>query len=303
MALADHLRELRNRVLVAACAILLAAVPGWLLYEPLNERLYAPLTALGGDVNFATLTDPFAVHLQVALFAAVVMSSPVWLYEIWAFIVPGLTKKEKRTAAAFIVAAVPLFLAGCYLAYLTLPKAVDILVGFTPPSARNIIAASDYFGFTTRFILAFGCAFLLPVFLVGLNLAHVLPGRVMLRSWRFAVVGLLVFAAVMTPTPDPWTMLALAGPMWALYFAACGVALLVDRRRKASRPEWADSLGDDEASSLDDLAVDATGATAETMTVAPPARVRDAGRTEPVVLSTVQTPEDLERPQTPPRAP
>lgn len=249
MALAEHLRELRNRVVVAAAALLLGTIAGWSLYDPVNALLFAPLQRLGGEPNYPSLTDPLAVHLQVALFIGVIVSSPVWLYQIWAFVVPGLTKREKRTAAFFLLTAVPLFLTGCYLAYLTLPKAVEILVSFTPPGARNILPASDYFGFTTRFILAFGCAFLLPVFLVGLNLAHVLPGRVMLRGWRVATIALFVFAAVMTPTPDPWTMLALAVPMIALYFGACGVALLVDRRRDRSRPSWAD-LDDETASPL-----------------------------------------------------
>ncbi len=248
MALVEHLRELRNRFLIAAGAILLATVPGWMWYEPVVGRLLEPLVANGGEANFPGLTDAFAVHVQVSLFVALIISSPIWVYQIWAFIVPGLTTREKRTALAFMVTAIPLFLAGCYLAYLTLPKAVEILISFnTLPGARNLMIASDYFGFTTRFILAFGLAFLLPIFMVGLNLAHVLPARLMLRGWRFAVIFIFIFAAVMTPTPDPWTMLSLALPMVGLYFAAYGVAALVDRRRAKRRPDWAD-LSDDEAS-------------------------------------------------------
>ncbi|HYO86531.1 MAG TPA: twin-arginine translocase subunit TatC [Dermatophilaceae bacterium] len=249
MALADHLREFRNRLLIAAGAIVLGCIPGWLLYDQLIRRLSEPLLARGGDINFGGLTDPFAVQLQMALFVGLLLASPMWLYQSWAFIVPGLTRREKRTAIAFILTAVPLFLSGCYLAYLTLPKAVDILLTFTPEGGRNIIAASDYLGFLTRFVLAFGFAFLLPVFLVGLNLAHVLSARAMLRGWRFAVIGLFLFAAVMTPTPDPWTMLALAVPLIALYFAAFAVAWLVDRRRDRTRPAWVE-VADDTASTL-----------------------------------------------------
>lgn len=250
MALADHLRELRNRFLISACAIVLASVPGWVFYPRLLLILEAPLRAAGGTLNYQNLTDPFAVQLGVALFVGVIAASPVWLYEVWAFIVPGLTRSERRTALAFICCAVPLFLAGCALAYVTLPKAIGILLGFTPTGAMNIMPAGDYLRFVTRFILAFGLAFLLPVLLVGLNVAHVLSAKAMFAGWRVAVIGLFVFAAVMTPTPDPWTMLALALPMCALFFAACGVAWLIDRRRARNRPDWADDLADDEASAL-----------------------------------------------------
>ncbi len=255
MPLIEHLRELRNRFLVAATAIVLATIPGWQLYNPLLEAITKPLLEQGGTPNMAGLTDPFAVQLQMAITFAFIVASPVWLYEIWAFIVPGLTKKEKRTALVFVLTAAPLFLAGCYLAYLTLPKAVEILLGFTPEGASNIILTIDYLGFVTRFLLAFGFAFLLPVFLVALNLIGVLSARAMLRAWRFAVVGIFIFAAIMTPTPDPWTMFSMALPMVALYFGAVGIAWLVDRRREKHRPDWTD-LDDDEASALD---LDAAG--------------------------------------------
>lgn len=250
MALGAHLRELRNRFLVAVGSIVVVAIPGWIWYPQLLLILEAPLRAAGGTLNYQNLTDPFAVQLGVSLFVGVIVASPIWLWQLWAFIVPGLTRRERRTALAFIVCAVPLFLSGCWLAYTTLPKAIAILLGFTPTGAMNIMPAGDYLRFVTRFILAFGLAFLLPVLLVGLNVAHVLSAKAMLAGWRIAVIGLFVFAAVMTPTPDPWTMLALALPMCALYFAACGVAWLIDRRRAKNRPEWADDLADDEASSL-----------------------------------------------------
>lgn len=250
MSLADHLRELRRRILIAAVAILLATVPGWNLYGPTLDALIRPVTGHGGQVNMGELTEPFALQLQVSIFIALIISSPVWLYELWAFIVPGLTKREKRTALGFIATSAPLFVAGCYLAYLTLPKAVEILLGFTPGTAVNIIGAQKYITFATRFVLAFGFAFLLPVFMVALNLIGILSAKVMLKAWRWAVVGIFVFAAIMTPTPDPWTMFSLALPMIALYFAAAGVATLNDRIRARKRPAWADDLADDQASPL-----------------------------------------------------
>lgn len=250
MALVEHLRELRNRFLVAAGAILIATIPGWSLYSPVMSALIEPIRVRGGQVNYQGLTDPFALQLQIAIYIGLFISSPIWLFQIWAFIVPGLTRREKRTAASFILTAVPLFLGGTYLAYLTLPKAVEILLGFTPEAGSNIIAADLYLNFTSKFLLAFGLAWLLPIFLVALNLIGVLPAAAMLRVWRFAVVGIFVFAAVMTPTPDPFTMFTLALPMCLLYFLAYGIAALNDKRRRRSRPAWADTLGDDEASPL-----------------------------------------------------
>lgn len=257
MSLGDHLRELRKRVVLAALGIVVGGVLGWVQYNWLLDKLQQPLIAVRLErgagslvaLNFGGVTEAFSIRLKVALFVGVIVSSPVWLYQLWAFIVPGLTRREKRTALAFIVAAVPLFLVGCGLADWALPKAVAILFGFTPSGAVNITNASDYLTFVTRFILAFGLAFLLPVLLVALNVAHVLPARVMLAGWRVAVMLIFVFAAMMTPTPDAWTMLALAAPMVGLYFAAVGIAMLLDRRRRRLQPDWV-STPDDQASAL-----------------------------------------------------
>ena len=186
MSLGDHLRELRNRLIVAIIAIVLGGVVGWLAYDWLLATLLraaagaepAARRRSGAARTSRGVTTAFSLKLKVALFVGVLIASPVWLYEVWAFIVPGLTRREKRTAMAFVAAAVPLFLAGCYLATWALPKAVEVLLGFTPHGAANLQNASDYLDFVTRFILAFGLAFLLPVFLVMLNVAHVLPARV-----------------------------------------------------------------------------------------------------------------------------
>jgi len=255
MSLGDHLRELRRRFVIAAAAVAVGSVLGWIQYDWLFNRIMAPLRKLATErhglvnINFGGITQPFTVQLQVALFIGVIVASPVWLYQVWGFIVPGLTKREKRTTAAFIGAAVPLFLAGCFLATQVVPKAVEVLLGFTPQGAANLPDAALYLTFVTRFILAFGLAFLLPVFLVALNVAHVLPARVMLKGWRIAVMLIFVFAAVMTPTPDAWTMLVLALPMVGLFYAAVGISTILDRRRARREPEWA-KLADDEASAL-----------------------------------------------------
>lgn len=257
MSLGDHLRELRRRVTFAAIALLVGAIVGWYLYDTVYQQLTQPLLDIAkerGDektiaLNFAGLTAAFSQRVSVAIFVGVIVSSPVWLYQLWAFIVPGLTRKEKRVSLAFIAATVPLFLGGCWFAFTTLPKAVQILISFTPDNAVNYPEAALYFSFVMRFILVFGVAFLMPVFLVALNVVHVLSARSMLRTWRVAVFIIFIFAAVATPTPDPFTMFLLALPLTVLYFLAIGVAALIDRRRARDKPDWAD-LADDEASTL-----------------------------------------------------
>jgi len=255
MSLGDHLRELRRRFVISATAIAIGSVLGWVQYDRLFNAIMEPLRKIAIErhglvnINFGGITQPFTVQLQVALFIGVIVASPVWLFQVWGFIVPGLTKRERRTSMAFIGAAVPLFLLGCLLATYTVPRAVEILLGFTPQGAANLPDAALYLTFVTRFILAFGLAFLLPVFLVGLNVAHVLPARIMLKGWRVAVLLIFVFAAMMTPTPDAWTMLVLAFPMVGFFFAAVGISTILDKRRARRDPEWL-KVADDEASPL-----------------------------------------------------
>ncbi|WP_347350094.1 twin-arginine translocase subunit TatC [Intrasporangium sp.] len=257
MSLADHLRELRNRVMISGGAVLAGAVVGWIYYDAIIGRLLKPLkdvAAERGDaglvnINFGGMTDPFATKITVSLFVGVILTSPVWLSQIWGFIVPGLTKKEKRVTRLFAAAAVPLFLAGCYAAFVMVPKAVGVLLDFTPTGVYNLQEGTAYLNFVLKFILAFGCAFLLPVFLVALNLAGVLPARTLLKAWRPAVMVIFVFAAVMTPTPDAYTMIVLALPMVVLFFASVGLAFFFDRRRERNKPDWLD-VPDDQASAL-----------------------------------------------------
>jgi sec-independent protein translocase protein TatC len=255
MSLGAHLRELRNRLTVAFAAVAITGSLGWIYYKPLLDHLTAPIKHVAKShglsvVNYAGsgVTGPFSVKVKVALFVGLLVASPVWIYEIWAFIVPGLTRREKRWAVVFVVASVPLFFAGAFLAWISFPKAVVTLLDLTPSDGANIIDATSYLTFLTRFILAFGLAFLLPVLMVGLNLARILPGRVLLKSWRVSIFLISLFAAVMTPSPDPWSMIIMAIPMVVLFFLAVGVALLVDRSR-ARRDPYA-GLSDDEASPL-----------------------------------------------------
>jgi len=249
---------LRRRFLIAAVAIFAAACVGWWKYKVLFDAIARPIDEIArkrgqaiSPLNFPDLTGSFALLITVGLFVGLILASPVWLYQIWAFVVPGLKRREKITSLLFIGAAVPLFLGGCALGYVTLPRVAEALLGFTPDAASNLLPAPEYFNFVLRYILAFGLSFLLPVFLVGLNAVGILPGRILLKAWRPAVFLIFLFAAVMTPTPDAWTMLALAVPMIMLFYLAIGVCFLLDRRKSRRNPveEWA-NVPDDEASPL-----------------------------------------------------
>jgi sec-independent protein translocase protein TatC len=260
MALVDHLRELRYRVIVAAIAVVITTSVALIFHRELSRVVMYPITTAINDhlaanphakseITINELTGGFMFMLKIAGVAGLIVSCPIWLYQLWAFIVPGLTKKERRISLAFIAAIVPLFLGGCALAYWVLPKVLAVLYGFTPPGASNIQQVADYFSFVTRFILAFGGAFLMPVFLVALSAIGILPSSSMVKAWRPAVFGIFVLSAALTPTPDAFTMFLMAGPLVVLYFAAIGVAKLIERGRRRARPVWAD-VADDEASSL-----------------------------------------------------
>lgn len=256
MSLAGHLRELRRRMATSAIAVLVSAALGWIYYPQVYSRLAAPFNdyKLGHpssviSLNFGNATAAFSQELSLAIFVGVLISSPVWLYQLWAFIMPGLTTRERRISLAFIAAIAALFLAGCTLAFHVLPKVLAVLYGFTPAGASNIQQVSEYFSFVTRFILAFGGAFLMPVFLVALSAIGILPSSAMLNAWRPAVFGIFVLSAILTPTPDAFTMFLMAFPLVALYFLAIGVSKLIERRRRRTRPDWAD-VSDDKATVL-----------------------------------------------------
>jgi sec-independent protein translocase protein TatC len=264
MPLRAHLLELRNRVFVAGVGVLLGAVAGWFLYDPIFNSLIEPLRDVAADpdrvvqVNFGNVATSFDLKIQMSIIIGVVVSSPVWIFQIWAFITPGLTRKERWYAIGFVAAAVPLFLGGVGVAWLVLPNAVEFLTGFTPETPEgfdtninsNIIEARDYLMFVSRLLLAFGIAFLIPVVMVALNLTGLASARGLLKGWRVAVVLIFVFAAIASPTPDLTPMFALAGPMIVLYFAAVGIAWVNDWRR--ARRDGTAGLADDEASVLDD---------------------------------------------------
>ena len=256
MALGEHFREFRRRLFVSAVAILIGALVAGYFYEQVFTFIQAPFNAYKEDnpeltisLNFAEATAALSNLLSLSIFVGVIAASPVWLYQAWAFIAPGLTRKEKKISLAFVASTIPLFLLGCWLAYKILPQSLFILYGISPVGTSNIQEASKYIAFVTRFILVFGLGFLFPVVLVGLNAMGLMPAKRLLSGWRVAIVLIFVFAAVATPTGDPFTMFVFALPLSVLYFCAYGVSWFLDRRREKARPDWL-NVSDTEASPL-----------------------------------------------------
>jgi len=241
MPLLDHLREFRKRVVRASVAILFASGFGWYFYNPIITKLALPVCDLAaaqkngathcGSLYINGVLGPLNLQIKVALLTGVILSAPFWLYQLWAFIAPGLHRKEKRNSILFFVSATPFFVAGATLGYLILPVAIKVLFGFTPNSLSNLVKFDDYLDFVMRIILLFGLAFELPIFLITFNLIGFLRGQTILKPWRIWVFCIVLFTAAFTPTGDPLTMSLLAVPLIVLYFMAGGIALLVDKRR------------------------------------------------------------------------
>lgn len=238
MSLGAHLVELRNRIFVSAIAILLGVVGGWFLTDWVWDALRQPVEDLGDRVAQITYSDigsGFDLRLQIALFIGVLFASPVWLYQIWAFFAPGLTRREKGYAFGFLGIAIPLFLGGVYAGWSVLPNIVHMMAGFQPSEDAFQLNARTYLDFAVKLMLAVGIGFVMPVFLVMLNFLGVLRGATILKNWRIAIVAIVLFAGITTPATELMTMFMLSGPIALLYFAAAGIAILRDRRVDARR--------------------------------------------------------------------
>ncbi|MCQ9366809.1 twin-arginine translocase subunit TatC [Brevibacterium sp. 50QC2O2] len=233
-----HLKEMRNRAIIIGVFLLIGVVVGWFLYQPVIGLLQSPLHELAeqdgkeAQVNFASVASPFDIRLKVAAFIGVIASSPIWLYQIFAFIMPGLKRKEKLYTLGFVLTALPMFLLGGTMAFFALPNAVKALGSFIPEGGSYIIPAGDYLSFVMLVILAFGVAFILPVLMVGLNMLTILSAHTIRKSWRWLVVLVFVFAAIATPSPDAVSMFYLVVPMLVMFFLAWLICALHDKRRR-----------------------------------------------------------------------
>jgi sec-independent protein translocase protein TatC len=249
MSLSDHFRELRARLMRSLLVMLLALVVAFFFYDQLLELVLDPYNqareVLGDDVRtdayIKGAAGPLMLQLKLCGVAALVASSPYWLYQIWAFVLPGLHANEKRWTRVFVAVAGPLFLLGVATGYYVLPKGLEVLIGFTPESLANLVEFGEYFSFLTRMLLVFGVAFEIPLFVVLLNLAGVVSGRSLGQHRAWIILGTFVFAAVATPSTDPFSMVMLAAPMTVLFLLSELIARFIDRRRaRADAAGWAD---------------------------------------------------------------
>ncbi|MEN3613022.1 twin-arginine translocase subunit TatC [Plantactinospora sp. ZYX-F-223] len=257
MTLIEHIRELRNRLFKASLGIVVGFGLGIWLADNVRHLLQQPYCELDGSTvdgkcQFTQLgpADILLLDLKIALWVGLIVAAPVWLYQLWAFIAPGLHRHERKYAYIFTALAAPLFAAGAVLAFFVVSKGLEFLVGLAGEDVANTLEITRYISFVTNMILMFGVAFEFPLIVLMLNFVGLVSGRKMLGWWRIAVFVFFLFSAIVTPTPDPFGMTALAICLCALYFAAVGVAMLNDRRRGRGKEVYA-GLDDDEVSPLD----------------------------------------------------
>lgn len=262
MTLAEHLIELRKRLFISMGAIAIGAVVGFLLWNRILDFMTAPLCKLPQSTQTVSgkcevyafdVLQPIAVRLKVALIGGVLLSAPVWLYQLWAFIAPGLHRKERRWAFWFIGTSVVLFIIGGAFAYFTLDKGLSFLLGIAGHRVRALPNVNSYFNFVTLMLLAFGVSFEFPILLVILNIAGVLTTDKMRSTRRITAFAIAVFAAVITPSQDPFTFTAMAAPMYAFFEGAIVFGRIRDRsRRRRIAEDPLAQLADDEMSVIDD---------------------------------------------------
>jgi sec-independent protein translocase protein TatC len=242
MSLIDHLKELRRRLLICIWALLAGSVAGFFLFEPVMRLIKSPYCDFlrdhpdkspfaqeGCSLIFLGAIDGFLITVKVIVFLALLAALPVILYQLWAFIVPGLTARERKWAIPFVALSVLLFLLGALAAYLTLPKALDFLLGVGGDFVNPLLTVDKYIGFVIFTILAFGLGFEFPILLISLSAAGVLTNETMRKYRRQVILGLAIFAAVITPSPDPISMLALLIPLYLFYEGAIIVSRLLKR--------------------------------------------------------------------------
>ncbi|MEU4534712.1 twin-arginine translocase subunit TatC [Streptosporangium sp. NPDC023825] len=259
MPLMEHLRELRNRLVIVLLAMVAGIIVGFIFFQPIWNFITEPYCQLPvsqilrkGECTFAIrgVFDAFLVNLKVAAMFAMVVSSPVWLYQIWGFVTPGLYSNEKRYSISFLALAIPLFLAGAALAYFIMDTGLALLLGFAPNNAVPLLEMDEYLSYALVMIIIFGVSFELPLLMVFLNVIGVLSHATVAKHRRMVIFIMFLFAALATPSTDPFSMIALAVPMVVLFALAEGVMYLRDKRQP--KGEDFSHLSDDEASSLDD---------------------------------------------------
>ncbi|MDN6259282.1 MAG: twin-arginine translocase subunit TatC [Corynebacterium sp.] len=244
MPLSGHLLEGRRRLTRVAAALVVAAVIAYLRSAQVREVLRAPVVDIAqtraAAINYDSITGAFDLKLRIAL------SSPVWLYQILAYVAPALTRREKRYAFGFLGAVIPLFVAGCAAGVAVFPRIVELLASFASADDSTLLQASYYFDFVLKLVLAAGVAFTFPAFIVVLNFMGVLSARTIARSWRGITISIVVFSALVTPAADLLSMFLIAVPMAVLFGISLAIAWIHDRRHRTDAPDWADLAEQDD---------------------------------------------------------
>jgi len=258
MPLMEHIRELRNRLLKALAAIVIGMAIGFIpaVYDRVWNFVYHPFKQAAAQLPHHVqllvigVFDPFMLRVQIAFFFGLIVTCPFWLYQIWAFIAPGLYHREKRWSYAFVAAAAPLFLAGATIAYFAMSRGLRYLLALAPSGIAVYPTINNYLSYFQAMILGFGLAFELPLALVMLNMVGILTHE-RIRKWRRIMIFLVfVFAGIASPSPDPLTMLMLAVPC-VLLIEVAEVIIWANDRRRANRPSAYAGLADDQLSPLD----------------------------------------------------
>ena len=289
MTLVEHLQELRRRIVIALIAIVLGTTLGFIWYQqapfglaPLGEILRGPYCELPAEKRASFTADgecrllatsPFEMlmlRVKVAALAGTVLSSPVWLYQLWAFIVPGLHKKEKRITFLFVGTAVALFVAGAVLAYLILSVGLEFLMGLGDEYQTAALTGERYYYFLLALLAIFGVSFEIPLLIIALNLIGILEYESVKEKRRIVFVAILIFAAAVTPGQDPFSMVVLAASLALLVELAFQFCRINDKHRAKKRPEWMD-LDDEAASPLGEApsAVEKPNAVSDASAVSP----------------------------------
>jgi sec-independent protein translocase protein TatC len=244
MTVIEHLRELRYRLIVSLVAFVVLSVVAFIFYDPILEFMRRPLCLVprrllgfqGCDLIFTRPLGGFMFRLKVSALVGIVVASPIWLYQIWAFVVPGLTPKERRYAVPFVLTSATLFAIGITLAYLSMPTGIRIVIGLAGEGVDPLLDAEEYLNFVGLMFLGFGAMFELPLILFFLGLAEVVTVDQLKAQRKVALVVIFALSAVITPSQDPFTLTVLALPIYALYELTIFILRRVMRRRAAGTP-------------------------------------------------------------------
>ncbi|BBH71187.1 Sec-independent protein translocase protein TatC [Actinoplanes sp. OR16] len=256
MTLIEHVRELRNRLFIASLGLVVGLIVGFIISQWVFDILEGPYCALpsswiDGQCRFLVLgaTDQLVLRLKIALWVGIIIGSPVWLYQLWAFVAPGLHRHERKWAYVFVAIAAPLFMLGAVLAYFVVKHSLSFIMEAGVIGESTQLEVTAYVGFVMNMILLFGAAFEFPLLLLMLNFTGVVSARRLLSWWRAVVFLSFAFAAIATPDPGPFGMTLLAACISLLYFIAVGVAFINDRRKGRGK-ELYEGLDDDAISPL-----------------------------------------------------